>query len=237
MPAGAGDMAVKKSQAAPHPADATLGLSVEQWSTLCAHLEAKLDTERAATARALHDEVGGLLVAAKMDLGHVQRGLRAQNSELSDWLVRAQRSLDAVVAVERRLVEELQPGLLMHIGLFAALRWYVGHLNATRGSGFEADLPPDEPSLSAPQRVALYRAAQEALELGAGTSVRLTAVAARGTLSIAVAPIGVPAEEGWQEDSRFLSVRHRAKSAQGEISMTETSRGMSLSVGIRVSAQ
>ena len=146
-------------------AQGELGLSCKQWSGLCAYLERQLDEARADTARALHDELGGLLVATKMDLGHLQHSVRGQEPELRERLSRAQLSLDAVVATERRVGEELQPGLLTHIGLFAALRWYVDHLNTQGQGNFEADIAPEEPFVGARERVALYRSVQAALQM------------------------------------------------------------------------
>jgi signal transduction histidine kinase len=215
------------------PSGAPLAFSPQQWSTLCSHLESTLDQERAATARALHDEMGGLLVAAKMDLGHVQRGLNGADGEVRQWLLRAQHSLDTVVAAERRLVEELQPGLLMHIGLFAALRWYVQHLNAARGGGFEAELPSAEPALRAAERIALYRAAQDALEVSSDTLVRVTAAVNAQGLSLTIAPLRIAAAGGPHEDTRLLAIRHRVAVAGAAIALQESAQGTSLTIRLR----
>ena len=229
-------MSVKEVLGPPAPSGAhsTMALkwSPQQWSALCLHLESKLDEERASTARALHDELGGLLVAAKMDLGQVQRGLRGQEPEVSNYLIRAQHSLNAVVAAERSLVEQLQPGLLMHIGLFAALRWYVDHLNSTRAGGFEAELPAAEVPLGARRRLALYRAAQDALELGRGSTVRLRAKESAGLVSITVNPVRSGLDAG-SEEGRLLAIRHRVAAAGGALALRESAGAGTLTISIR----
>jgi signal transduction histidine kinase len=207
-----------------------LALSPEQWAGLCAYLEQQLDTARAATARVLHDELGGLLVATKMDLSHLQHSVRGQEPELRERLSRAQLSLDAVVATERRVVEDLQPGLLMHIGLFAALRWYVEYLN-TQGQGtFEADIAPEEPFIALPQRVGLYRAVQAALQICGAMGARLVAAEHRGTVSLTVGPLPGEALLESDPDVRLLAIRHRASGAGATVNIKSAVRGSNLTI-------
>lgn len=194
-----------------------VALSAAQWAQLCTHLESRLEQVRAAAARTLHDDLGGLLIAAKMELGHAERALREHAPELAARVSSAQHSLDAVIAAERRLVEELQPGLLVHIGLFAALRWYVGRLNSGGAADYEADLPAQEPPLDVATRVVLYRAAQDALALGNGAPMRMIAGATPDSLSLAFGPLH--AQPGNQEDIRLLAIRHRVLSAGGDFSL------------------
>jgi signal transduction histidine kinase len=212
-----------------------LGLSEQQWSGLCAYLEGQLDQARAETARALHDELGGLLVATKMDLSHLQHSVRGQEPELRERLSRAQLSLDAVVATERRVVEDLQPGLLMHIGLFAALRWYVDHLNSEGRGSFEADIGPDEPFVGVRERVALYRAVQMALQMCGAAGGRLVAAEHRGTVSLTVAPLPAAAVLEDAPDVRLLAIRHRVAGAGGTLTTKGVARGASLTIRLPVS--
>jgi signal transduction histidine kinase len=225
------------ASSAPAAAIASPGLSLssEQWSGLCAHLERELDAARAQTARVLHDELGGLLVATKMDLSHLQHSVRGQEPELRERLSRAQLSLDAVVATERRVVEDLQPGLLMHIGLFATLRWYVDYLN-TQGEGtFEADIAPEEPFIGLNERVALYRAVQAALQICSGSGARLVAAEHRGTVSLTVGPLPELAVHGAIPDVRLLAIRHRAAGAGAVVSTKARARGASLTIRFPIS--
>jgi signal transduction histidine kinase len=211
-----------------------LELSCQQWAGLCTYLERELDAARAETARILHDELGGLLVATKMDLGHLQQSVRGQEPELRERLSRAQISLDAVVATERRVVEDLQPGLLTHIGLFAALRWYVDHLNTRDGGGFEADVAPEEPFIGLPERVALYRAIQTALQICSGSGARLVAAEHRGVVSLSVGPIPHLASLETEPDVRVLAIRHRVAAAGATVTSKNTARGSNLTIRFAV---
>jgi signal transduction histidine kinase len=218
-----------KAQADVAVSAAEPGLTSRQWSDLCAYLERQLDEARAQTARELHDELGGLLVATKMDLSHLQHSVRGQEPELRERLSRAQLSLDAVVATERRVVEELQPGLLTHIGLFAALRWFVDYLNSQGNGSFEADIPPEEPFIALRERVALYRAVQVALEMCGRSAARLVAAEHRGSVSLTIGPLPRAMLDP-EPEVRLLAIRHRVLGAGGTVSTRNVAGGVSLTI-------
>lgn len=131
------------------------------------------DAERAALARALHDELGGVLVSMKMQLAAL--GQAAAASELQPHLEKLRRSLGAAIALRQQLEEQLQPGLLVHVGLFAALRSYAEQSAAT-GATLHVELPAGELPLLPGVRIVLYRAVLSALAHltgGAATGVRM----------------------------------------------------------------
>jgi signal transduction histidine kinase len=89
------------------------------------YLLAVREDERVALARRIHDELGGLLVSAAMDLGWAET-----HSPGADLLARLRRvgiSLATAIDMKRNMIEELRPTLLDNFGLFEALRWYFKH--------------------------------------------------------------------------------------------------------------
>lgn len=195
-------------------------------SRLATHFQRQLDAERATLARELHDELGGLLVAAKMDLSHIERSLGAERPELRARIAQLQRNLDTAISAERRLVERLQPGLLVHVGLFAALRWYAEDLADHTGGAYRAMLPMQEAPLELPVRVALYRAAQEAIALGAGTAaspVQIKAVVRANLLTLAIEHSR--AVDTRDEDLRVRVVLHRVRAVGGELAVDRRADG------------
>jgi signal transduction histidine kinase len=195
-------------------------------SRLATHFQRQLDAERATLARELHDELGGLLVAAKMDLSHIERSLGAERPELRARIAQLQRNLEAAISAERRLVERLQPGLLVHVGLFAALRWYAEALAADTGGAYRVMLPTQEAPLELPVRIALYRAAQEAIALGEGTAaspVQIKAVVRANLLTLAIEhsrAVDTP-----DEDLRVRVVLHRVRAVGGELAVDRRPHG------------
>ena len=193
---------------------------------LARYLELRQDEERAAVAEQLHDGLGGLLVAAKMDLSHIENALGAERSEVRTRLVQMRENLDAAIATERRLVEQLRPGLLVHLGLFAALRWYVEDLRVRTGRACLVQVPEEELALSLPTRESLYRAIVEAFALGSGNT-ELAVHVVEDSLRFSVTHVS--AEVGADAELRLLAILHRVKMAGGTLTVrTEPDGSLSL---------
>src|SRR5579859_4721160 len=92
-------------------------------SALSSHLQSMAEKEKSELARTLHDELGGLLTAAKMDLSWLQS--RVDTPAFQDRLAQLGSVLDEAMGLKRRVVEDLRPSLLDHFGLATALRAYV----------------------------------------------------------------------------------------------------------------
>src|SRR6266403_847202 len=94
-----------------------------EMTALSTHLQGVSEQEKSALSRELHDELGGLLVAARMDLSWLQQRLPTSDPAIDQRFKRIHDSLSAGVDLKRRVVEELRPTLLDNMGLFTALRW------------------------------------------------------------------------------------------------------------------
>jgi hypothetical protein len=132
-------------------------------SSLVAHIQGAMEHQKALLARELHDELGGLLVGAVMDLAWAEQHLSAPTAELKQKLVRARQTLAAAIDLKRKLIEELRPTLLDNVGLFAALRWHVQA--ACNRAGLTCTiLVPDEERRFLPNiPITIFRIVQEAL--------------------------------------------------------------------------
>jgi protein-histidine pros-kinase len=131
---------------------------------LYGHLQTVQEQERSRLARGLHDELGGLLLAARMDVTWLQQHWRAAEAgTLERRLGRVLEVLDAGIDLKRRVVEELRPTLLDNMGLIAAIRWQMDETCGRGGIRCHGDFPEDEPELNARAAIALFRVAQEAL--------------------------------------------------------------------------
>jgi signal transduction histidine kinase len=195
---------------------------------LARYLERRLDEERATVAEELHDGLGGLLVAAKMDLSHIEHALGAERTEVRTRLAQMRENLDAAIAIERRMVEQLRPGLLVHLGLFAALRWYVEDLRVRSGRACLVRVPEEELALTLATRVSLYRAVVEAFTLGCGDT-QLEADVVDESLRLAVTRLRLAPEAAADADLRLLAILHRVKTVGGTLTVkTEPDGSLSL---------
>src|SRR5580700_9889995 len=95
------------------------------------HLQTFGEKEKSLLARKLHDELGGLLTAAKMDLSWLQS--RLEGAAIQERLSQLGGVLDEAMDLKRRVVEELRPSLLDHFGLPTAVRAYVESTCAKEG--------------------------------------------------------------------------------------------------------
>lgn len=130
------------------------------------HLSAKLinaqEEERRAIARELHDEVGQVLTAIKVELAVAQHAIEAtggQTSVLSD----ARSITDGALQTVRDLSHLLHPALLDDLGLPDAVAWHLRGLG--RRYGLRVDVLHDrmEERLTPEIEVSAYRIIQEAL--------------------------------------------------------------------------
>ena len=125
-------------------------------------IEAQED-ERRRIARELHDQIGQVLTAVKMNLHAVQ-----QVSEGPEVSCHIQDNIDAVdeaLRLVRDLSVDLRPPVLDDFGLATALRWYVDRYAKRTGLEVDVliDLPDQRERFSRDLETACFRIAQEAL--------------------------------------------------------------------------
>jgi PAS domain S-box-containing protein len=124
-------------------------------------LEAR-EEEKAHIARELHDELGQLLTALKMDLGWLRERLPAA-SELAPRTAEMGVLLDRTVTATRRISADLRPLMLDDLGLADAASWLVDDFAKRSGITSRIDVPAELPEVSKAVGTAVYRAIQESL--------------------------------------------------------------------------
>ncbi|MCB1997349.1 MAG: CHASE3 domain-containing protein [Burkholderiaceae bacterium] len=128
---------------------------------LARHMERVREDERARLARELHDELGGLLTAAKLDVARIRKRIQDDTGTKQQLLEHLGQSLDAGIALKRRIIEDLRPSSLSNLGLKRTLEIQCAEF------GQRAELPVhlqvDEVALTSERSLAVYRFVQEAL--------------------------------------------------------------------------
>jgi signal transduction histidine kinase len=132
-------------------------------ASLSTHLQGVSEQEKSALSRELHDELGGLLVAARMDLSWLQQRLPNSDPHIAQRFKRIHESLSAGVDLKRRVVEELRPTLLDNMGLFAALRWQFKESCRRTGLRCSESIPETELRFNPDAAIGVFRVVQEAL--------------------------------------------------------------------------
>ncbi len=143
--------------------DLELETSQEMLRALSARLVFLQEEERRHIARELHDELGQLLVALRLELNRVSSGDEPAQRQLRDRLGRAMMVLDETVKAVRNLSRELRPTVLDDMGLAAALDSHAREFCERTGIECELDLGEDDVDLDRDRATALFRIIQEAM--------------------------------------------------------------------------
>ena len=154
---------------------AALSSALAHVRDLAAHADTVREQERTRIAREVHDELGSLLVALKMDVNWFEKRLKEQDGRNAEDAHRVRDTLrtkcrhmsglieNAVDSVGR-IINDLRPSVLDHQGLWAALEWHAHDLlpAAELALDWRMDVP-DDLKLPEPQAIAVFRIFQEML--------------------------------------------------------------------------
>jgi PAS domain S-box-containing protein len=141
-----------------------LSAALEQLRELSAHTHSVLEEERKRIAREIHDELGSLLVALKMDVNWVARRVQ-DKAELIDKCKTMNRLIESAVDDVGRIITDLRPSILDHQGLIAALEWHAQEFADTVEMicSIQIQSEPDAPAPEASLATAAFRIFQEML--------------------------------------------------------------------------
>jgi len=143
--------------------DSQVRARTEALSNLSSELQRVSEREKQALARELHDELGSLLIAAKMDVSWLRKRLPADDPDVVLRWNRVLEGLDEGVNLKRRVVEHLRPTLLDNIGLVPAIKWVLEESCGRAGMQCTERYPSEELRLTDDASIAVFRVVQESL--------------------------------------------------------------------------
>jgi signal transduction histidine kinase len=157
------------------------------------HIATAREDERNRLARDLHDELGSLLTSAKLDTSRIKSRLAGGAPELLERLDHLIGTLNSVIAVKRRIGEDLRPSALGHLGLVVTLEILAREFSEQSGIPVECDFTAVR--LSPVAQMVVYRLVQEAItnitKYAKATRVWLTLNACDGRVQVSVRDDGV----------------------------------------------
>ena len=128
---------------------------------LATHLQNVREDERGHLARELHDELGALLTAAKLDVARLKSRLGGNLPQALERLEHLTKTLNSGIALKRRIVEDLRPSSLSHLGLVASLEILAREFQERSGLSVQTSLEHAE--LSGSTQLTVYRLVQESM--------------------------------------------------------------------------
>ncbi|RBA23331.1 PAS domain-containing sensor histidine kinase [Herminiimonas fonticola] len=103
---------------------AELSGALAQMRELSAYADSALEEERRRIAREIHDELGSLLVALKLDVSWMEKRV-VDRAEVAGKCRAMNRLIESAVENVGRMITDLRPSILDHQGLIAALEWQL----------------------------------------------------------------------------------------------------------------
>ncbi|RRH92720.1 histidine kinase [Variovorax beijingensis] len=192
---------------------------------LATHLQDVRETERGYLARELHDELGSLLTAAKLDVARLKSRL-LEAPDATQRLQHLTELLNSGIALKRRIIEDLRPSSLSNLGLVASLE-ILGREFAER-SGIQVQMALEAVAMDESRQLTIYRMVQESL-----TNIGKYAEASEATIVLknyenhAVVEV---ADNGKGFDPQRIrpsthglaGMRHRVEAARGKLTISST---------------
>ncbi|MFT3720502.1 CHASE3 domain-containing protein [Pseudorhodoferax sp.] len=192
---------------------------------LATHLQQVRERERGHLARELHDELGALLTAAKLDVARLKSRL---GNDAPDALQRLQHLTDTLnsgIALKRRIIEDLRPSSLTNLGLVTSLEILAREFGERSGLQVTTSLEPVE--LDEASELTVYRLVQESLTniskyaRASQVEVRMEHLGNHMRVEVQDDGQGFDTGKTMPADSHGLAgMRHRVEAAGGRLSIT-----------------
>jgi signal transduction histidine kinase len=191
---------------------------------LATHLQQVREEERGHLARELHDELGALLTAAKLDVARLKSKLGPQAPEVNQRLQHLTETLNSGIALKRRIIEDLRPSSLANLGLTAALEILAREFSERSGVGIACNLEPVQ--LDEAAQLTVYRIVQESLtNVGKYADARQVDIAVReysNHIEVEVRDDGKGFDVRSAKPSThgLAGMRHRVEAAGGRLTIS-----------------
>lgn len=191
-----------------------LKYSYEQLRALSAHLQSVREEERSRMAFEIHDELGQILTAIRMDLSWLHDKFSLIKTPLRRTLMSHADSMtkliDSTIQTVRRISTELRPRILDDLGLVAATEWQAHEFEARTNIQCKFHTDVEELKLDRERSTAVFRILQESL-----TNILRHAKASIVTIELHVSP-----------DELTLEVVDNGKGIEPDKSKTTQSFGL-----------
>jgi signal transduction histidine kinase len=219
----------------------------DQMRKLSQQLVATQEEERKNLSRELHDHVGQVLTALRMELGRIDRLRLAadrprhlSDGRIAEAVAECRSLVDSVVRTVRDLALGLRPSMLDDFGLQPALEWHLRDFERRYGVPVELTVEGDFAWVPDQHRTCVYRVVQEALTncirhaRAAKLSVRIKGQPDLLTVSVSDDGVGMTSEKG-RTGFGLRGIEERVRELHGTLVIhTATGAGTRLTIELPV---
>ena len=143
-------------------AEEELRKSRERLRNLSKYLQSSREQERTSIAREIHDDLGQILSALKMDLSWLGKRL-PKNQTLVEKKKSMEKILNDAIKTVKRIITDLRPSLLDDFGLIAAIEWQAEDFQTRTGLECKVTIEPEYFVVDQDRSTSLFRIFQETL--------------------------------------------------------------------------
>jgi len=216
----------------------------ERLRLLSQQLVSSQEQERKNLSRELHDEIGQLLTALRMELGNLERIRAATGVDLGPHLDQAKKLAETTLKTTRDIAMGLRPAMLDLLGLGPALEWQAREFSRRYNTPIQLEVDGDLKDLSDRHRTYLYRIVQEGLTNCArhaqAKNIRVRLQDSNGQVALTVEDDGV----GFDAHAKvvyglgLLGLTERVRELAGSIAIESApGKGTKLAVTLPVSRE
>jgi two-component system sensor histidine kinase UhpB len=145
-------------------ANEALRESREELQRLSANIEHIREEEKTRIARELHDDLGQLLTALKIDMVRFEQTIAGKIDEaIGGGLRNVYELIDQLVTAVRRIAADLRPVMLDDLGPIPAIDWFIHEFTARHGIAVDAQLDINEVAFNRDSGTEVFRMVQEGL--------------------------------------------------------------------------
>jgi two-component system sensor histidine kinase UhpB len=223
--------------------------SRQRLSELSSHIESIKEEERTRIAREIHDEIGALLTALKMDLAWLERRLPTENSAILEKTQDMANLLNTAGKAANELVHSLRPGALDCFGIVAAIEIEAAEFSKRTGTRCNIIKSNDNIDVPNEHSITLFRIFQETLNNitkhadAKQVEVKIHKTAANSgenAIELIVSDDGCGLDERAYDKPRSFGlrgIRERARQLDGEVTIaSEPGKGTTISVRLPLPA-
>jgi signal transduction histidine kinase len=153
------------------------------------------EEERKNLSRELHDELGQMLTALRMEIGRAERAQALGSPAFASTLAESKGLIDKMMRLVRDLAMGLRPSMLDDLGLQPALAWQTRDFSRRYNVRVDLTVEGDLERLPDPHRTCVYRVVQEALtncaKHSGATEIQVSVVGGHDVLDVSVRDNGV----------------------------------------------
>jgi len=236
-------LAIKEDVTERKRVEIALNRSEEQLRKFASHLQNVREEEKIALAREIHDDLGQILVALKIDTGLLkQKYIKAtpviSSEDIVNQFNQLGKMIDNTIQTARRIMNGLRPEQLEILGFVGAAKAYLQQFEERHQLSCEFLCDAADLELNSQQALALFRILQEALnnivKHAKASSVKIQLDYDVETLIMKIDDNGVGFDKnnsGRQDSYGMIGMKERVILLEGELDITsEVGQGTSVRV-------